>query len=329
MNLEHFKKEQTQAYKAIKNAFEKARLSHAYIFEGDAGTTPMDAALYFAAKALCREENAPCMQCSQCQRVINRTHPNVYIVTTDKTTIVKDDILNLQSEFSKTALENGVKVFIIDQAETMNMYAQNTLLKFLEEPHPDIYGILLTKDCDKLLPTIKSRAQRIHFNKPSEAFIEKAVLDLGYERWLARLAARIASSTDEASQILETYDIETMADAVKQVYQSLLTDESTMLTFQDVCGSFLNSKQDIEMLLHVLTHYQKDLIYDKINNRHQLIFADDIATIERINQQTELPVLLEGLEHMLELHTKQHQFINMRLAFDNLMLDIERGHAHE
>jgi hypothetical protein len=55
------------------------------------------------------------------------------------------------------------KVFIIEQAETMNLPAQNALLKTLEEPPGRALIVLLTDSPGVLLPTIRSRCQLIQF----------------------------------------------------------------------------------------------------------------------------------------------------------------------
>ncbi len=329
MDINTLKTAQNEAFQTIDNAFRKTRLSHAYIFEGDAGTMKLDAALFFAAKHLCQAEDKPCYECHNCKRVIHRTHPNLYIVQPEKTMIVKDDILNLQREFSKTSLEAGAKIYIIEAAETMNVHAQNTLLKFLEEPHMNIYGILITTDSGKLLPTIRSRSQMIHFHKLPETAIEKALLNQGYPQWQSRLGSRIYPTVQDAEQGLNESDLDLIYDGVKTVYESLLEDKSPLLVFQKHCDAFLNDKNQTETLLDIFTHYHKDLIYDKINNRHQVIFAEDINTIESIASRMSLSALTDILERLLVLNTRKNQFINMRLAFDNLMLALERGVSNE
>ncbi len=54
---------------------------------------------------------------------------------------------------------DGKNFVIIDNADAMNHVAQNSLLKLLEEPNESICFILTSHSPDKLLPTIRSRAQ--------------------------------------------------------------------------------------------------------------------------------------------------------------------------
>lgn len=55
------------------------------------------------------------------------------------------------------------KVFIIDEAELLAGAGQNAMLKTLEEPPPGTCIILITASEDRLLPTIRSRCQRVPF----------------------------------------------------------------------------------------------------------------------------------------------------------------------
>jgi len=54
-----------------------------------------------------------------------------------------------------------MRVFIIDDADRMNLQAQNAFLKLLEEPIANIYFVLTTHRSHVLLPTVLSRVQRL------------------------------------------------------------------------------------------------------------------------------------------------------------------------
>ncbi|MEY3026903.1 MAG: hypothetical protein ACO31E_04135 [Phycisphaerales bacterium] len=69
------------------------------------------------------------------------------------------------------------KVFIIDEAELLDTYGQNALLKTLEEPPPGTYIFLVTTQEERLLPTIRSRCQRVAFRT-----LEAAAMDAWFDR---------------------------------------------------------------------------------------------------------------------------------------------------
>lgn len=91
------------------------------------------------------------------------------------------------------ALGRG-KVLIVDEAELLNAAGQNAILKTLEEPPPGTVFILVTSREDRLLPTIRSRCQRVAFGPLEEAQVERMLLerhptlDAKKGKWLAIFA---------------------------------------------------------------------------------------------------------------------------------------------
>ena len=93
----------------------------------------------------------------------------------EKGSIAVDRIRELY-DVLKTRDPNG-RIVVIDAAERMAVPAQNAFLKLLEEPPQGVRFILLTHTPGSLLPTIRSRVQRIDVapisTKESKAFIER------------------------------------------------------------------------------------------------------------------------------------------------------------
>ena len=63
---------------------------------------------------------------------------------------------------SLKSYEGGYKVMVIWMAENMNTECANKLLKLIEEPSPETVFLLLTENQSAILPTIKSRCQKIN-----------------------------------------------------------------------------------------------------------------------------------------------------------------------
>ncbi|MEX0885485.1 MAG: DNA polymerase III subunit [Phycisphaeraceae bacterium] len=121
-------------------------------------------------------------------------HPDLHVVTKElaryhddkrirdrKLTQIPVEVLRdtlLEPAYRAAALNHG-KVFIVDEAELLNPTGQNLLLKTLEEPPAGTTLVLVTSSEDRLLPTIRSRCQRV-------AFVPLA--DEVVVQWLARAA---------------------------------------------------------------------------------------------------------------------------------------------
>ena len=74
----------------------------------------------------------------------------------------------MQSQIALSPYLADKRVVIINDAETMNEAAENSLLKTLEEPTGDVVFILVTANKDLLLPTILSRCMKLYFAPLSE-----------------------------------------------------------------------------------------------------------------------------------------------------------------
>ena len=99
-----------------------------------------------------------------------------------ESTISKDMVDSLQERFTKTAVEkNGQRVYIIRNCENATAAAQNSMLKFLEEPGAGITAILITDNINRLLPTILSRCTQLPFVPMGEEWLVRCAQDAGFE----------------------------------------------------------------------------------------------------------------------------------------------------
>ncbi|MDH5340268.1 MAG: DNA polymerase III subunit delta' [Rubrivivax sp.] len=69
----------------------------------------------------------------------------------------------------KTSSRGHAKVLLLHPAEAMNLHAASALLKTLEEPPAGARMLLSCSDAERLLPTVRSRCQRLTLPPPTEA----------------------------------------------------------------------------------------------------------------------------------------------------------------
>jgi len=72
-----------------------------------------------------------------------------------------------------------MRVFIIDDADCMNVQAQNAFLKLLEEPTANVHFILTAHRSHVLLPTVLSRVQRVRIAPISTLESQHLIKKLG------------------------------------------------------------------------------------------------------------------------------------------------------
>ena len=113
--------------------------------------------------------------------VASNGHPDLLTISrpvdektgTLKQSVLVDDLRKIQPFLRLTpSVENGYRIVIIDDADTMTSSSQNALLKILEEPPARALIILNTHKLSSIIPTILSRVQVINFPNLSDDVIK-------------------------------------------------------------------------------------------------------------------------------------------------------------
>ena len=95
-----------------------------------------------------------------------------------KTVLDVEEIRRLGAFFGMTAEAGGWRVAIVDSADDMNDNAANALLKILEEPPSRGLLLLISHAPGRLLPTIRSRTQRLDLKPLPDAVVDEALAKL-------------------------------------------------------------------------------------------------------------------------------------------------------
>jgi DNA polymerase-3 subunit delta' len=204
---------QERALSIVRRALASGRTHHAYLFEGPEGVGKELAARALAARLLCEAADlAPdadaCGECRACtlfaagnhpdyhlvHRGLHKLHPDPGIRRSKGLFLAVDVIRFFLIEPASTSPSLGVRrVFLIRDAERMNEGAQNALLKTLEEPPGNACLILVTSSAERLLPTIRSRCQRVPFDLLPTEYVETRLRELAeIEPAVAHTLAEIA-----------------------------------------------------------------------------------------------------------------------------------------
>lgn len=174
-------------------------VAHAWLLLGPAGSGKRPTAVAMGAALNCPvSPGEGCGKCSSCLRVQRRRFPDVHHVVPEGPIIPVDVVREtIVPEAARSPFEGRVKVFIIEEAERMNVAAQNALLKTLEEPQPDTVFILISDDEDEILETIRSRCRIVRLDAASEARIVELLTRQGVSEEQALVAARVAEGDFE------------------------------------------------------------------------------------------------------------------------------------
>jgi DNA polymerase-3 subunit delta' len=217
---------QPTAVETLRRALAGGRVHHAYLFDGPDGVGKERTAFGLAQALVCerRAEGSAdaCGACRACARAVPREgegrplHPDVVVLerglydpaaigrrTPETQEISIDQVRTLV--LARAAFpphEGRAKVFIVRRAEELSISAANALLKTLEEPGARTHFVLLSSTADSLLPTIRSRTQRVRFGPLPDAVVAELLAGRGVERAQADEIARLAGGSMAMATLL-------------------------------------------------------------------------------------------------------------------------------
>lgn len=113
------------------------------------------------------ENKSSCQSCASCLLLHHGHHPDLYLIEPEdaSSSIKIEKIRDIQHHIYQTPKRGLRKIIILNQAEKMNISASNALLKVLEEPPAHVTFILITEQVNSVLPTIRSRCQKLTFSE--------------------------------------------------------------------------------------------------------------------------------------------------------------------
>ena len=218
----------------LARALDVDRLPHAMLFAGPAGVGKKALAIALGRSLVCQHPAAgPCGACGPCRRTRRaldalaaareeateankkeddaprfnfRLHPDLAVVeqpwkrredgTLRPQGVLIGQVREIVAEVRTAPFEASRRLYVLDDAHTLNEAASNTLLKSLEEPPPHTHFVLVTHAPQALLRTIRSRCQQFRFGPLSASLIERHLIDAaGVEPARAHVQAAMADGS--------------------------------------------------------------------------------------------------------------------------------------
>ena len=260
---------------SLAKMIQDGKVGHAYLFFGKEGIGKKMVAMQFAKQIMHLEDG-----------IWNES--DFHMVEADQDMIKVEEIRKLIAEAYLKPVNSKHKVIVIDEADKMNVNAQNALLKVLEEPPSYITIILIVSNKEKILKTVLSRTTEITFQALTNDELEKIVgkeINCDYAR----------GSASRAFAMLEGEEYQYATALMQEMNQK------DFLSFNRKMTEIKQSDADIVKVLEMI----KMMYYQKRKE-------DPYAIVSKI---TLIDQTIKSL----------NQNANTDLALDKMMIEMCRG----
>lgn len=310
--------EQIKAH--CKQAIEQGKVGHAYIFEGEMGCGKKTLAYAFAKALQCETGNSvPCGHCQACLQADSHNQPDIITVTHEKPSVlsVSEVREQLVSDIAIKPYSSRYKIYIVPDAELLNLEAQNAILKTIEEP-PE-YGIimLLSTNAGKFLPTILSRCVKLTVkpvdNRKVYQYLEEHYDGLSDEQ--LRFATEFAfGNIGKACRCVESETFQNLQKLCIATIRDIPSWNIPDIVF--AVKEAAKYKLELEDYFDIMTMWFRDVLVTKVtNNPNKPIFREYYTTLK--NQAKYISY--EGLEDILKAIDNAKVRINANVSIDTVL----------
>lgn len=295
------------AKKYLTNSIKKNKINHAYMFEGIDGIGKKKLSQELA-KILLDTENV-------------ESTPDYINIYPDGNSIKISQIRKLQTDIIVKP-HKQYKIYIINQAESMTIEAQNALLKTLEEPPEYAIIILITSNKESLLDTIKSRCEIIKFLPISIVDLNNYLITKGIDKNRAQLLSTFArGSIEKAIELSESADFTIMRDEI-QTYIEIMLDKD-MIDILEIPTSMEKYKNDSINVLDILINYFRDmmLLKEKVD-KSMIINIDKITFIQNMSKKITYSQVSKIIDIIEDTKKKIRSNCNFNISIQVMALNI-------
>ncbi len=312
----------------LKNDIASGTLSHAYIIEGEKGCGKRTLARLICSAVSCGSDNFPCMKCIACDKISRAQAPDVITVEAehDRVQLGVDVIRRLREDAYFAPIELPKKFYIIPDARSMNVQAQNALLKILEEPPSHVVFLLLCENADCLLPTIRSRAPTLRLEALSDETVEAFLLSNSDSAKMSpeklKMAVKLArGSAGKALELLSGNGSEKAMELYEKAGKYLLLlahrkNAADELAFHEYATKLVASRnrEDMARIYALIADAVRDMINAKLTSSPTTIFYPSPKEAEEISHEFSIGALMRLVALFSDAASASEGNINISLS---------------
>ena len=322
-----------QSIAFLQSAVTHERLAHAYLFHGEEAIGKRMTAIRLAQALNCEQPPEAdrldsCGACRSCRQIEARTHPDFFVIEPDPEQATRqikiEQIREIEHQIMYRPLVGERKICLINDADRMTIGGANALLKTLEEPPAHSLFLVISNRPAALPATIRSRCQALRFTTPARTQVEAAlILKREIPPAEARFLAIISEGRIGEALLADVKDIR----GRQQELVHLVRPQS----LQSI-GSILSSAEAIAKadrapdMLAWLARWIRDLVLLQVGgDRDQLLYLDDLTTLEAYAKQANTDALLDLLREIELTEQRATRHLNLHMALEMILLRLREA----
>lgn len=307
-------------YMQMKSAIKKG-ISHAYLFNLNENVYAEAMITDFVKNIICKEhiDKEEYNNCVLCNRIDSGNYTELKKIYPDGLWIKKEQLDELQKEFTTKSIESNKRIYMIYEAEKLNKSSANSLLKFLEEPQDGIIAILLTNNINLMLETIVSRCQLINFNKNKvEDYIK--FNKITKEITLNKLAFTIWKIKD--SNNIDSEKVLFIENLIKFIKKYEEEKTKTIISVKNYLLDYFDDKELIINFFECMILFYRDVLEYKLNNK-VLYYDDYLDLVVKVSEKTSIDKLVKKINVIINSEKYIRSNANINLLIDNMIISME------
>lgn len=315
--FDKFEESQSLAFSLLFNSVKNNKISHAYLIDGNNYEFAYDFVLSFAKMLICDDNyinNEKCGNCNICERIDNGNYSELKIIESDGLFIKKEQLLDLQVLFSKSAIEGKRRIYIIKDCDKMNKHASNSLLKFLEEPVDNVIAILFTNDISKVLSTIVSRCQLVRLKKNNYRNIEKTIFNF---------ANVCCNGVNEVNSFVkDTVKCRMIDDILSFINYFEENGLDAMIYIKKMWYNSFSDRDNCIFGVILLLYFYYDVFkyYYGISDYFFVEYSNEVANVANLNA---VDVIIKKINICIDTYESLKCNVNINLIVDDLLIKFE------
>lgn len=294
----------------LQQSLENGKLAPTSLFCGPSGIGKKLVAMAMAQDLLCERGPLACGECASCLRVARGQHESLMLVLPEKNLIKIEQSRAILDFLSFKSLTPN-RVIIIDEVESLNPQAANSLLKILEEPSEGTYFFLIALSGAHVLSTIRSRCQVTQFLPlPLEEMRSKGQAP----EWALKASM---GSFERLQDFSDKQEIEARADAHKIIEFWLLQRHGFL---QPAIRAIIKERAHGLILARHLVLFLRDAVAWQLGERDFILNPDQVQILEQLSKLPQAQ-LQKMAAKSLDLEGSLRQNRDAGLVFEQFWLE--------